>query len=211
MWVIKFQVKHKGCWISTKTAGCNVVATGIPLNFYEENGKHYNTSMVFLSGDMKEQKRLISEVKKEKQVKKISIKGNQITALIEEKDMIAINLDKTFFFIKPVIMKGGLEYWEIGCWERKKLMDFYDKIEKFSEIKLLKLKKEFPSFFLQQAVPRLTEKQRQAFDFAKEQGYYEYPKRISIQDLAKLKKIPRTTFQSHLKKAENKILTVVLE
>jgi predicted DNA binding protein len=157
------------------------------------------------------QKKLISEIKKDKKVKKLKIKGNQLTALVEEKDMVAVNFDKSFFFIKPVIMKDGYEYWEIGCWERKKLMDFYNKTERFSEVKLLKLKQEFPSFFLQQAVPKLTEKQREAFEFAKEKGYYEYPKKISIQDLAKIKNIPRTTFQSHLKKAENKILNVVLE
>jgi predicted DNA binding protein len=211
MWVGKFKIKHKEDWVSPKTEQYNVSVIGFPLNSFIKNKRNFHTSIIFLRGEEKDKKAFISSLKKEPEVKKLKIKGNQIIALLEGKKYTANFFNPELFFIKPVLIEKGLEYWEIASWERGSLINFYEQIEKFAKIDILKLKREFPSVFVQQSVSKLTERQRKIFEYAKENGYYKYPRRISLQDLARKLNTPRTTFQNHLRKAECKLLNVLLE
>jgi len=52
----------------------------------------------------------------------------------------------------------------------------------------------------------LTEKQMDALLTAYSHGYYRLPRKSDIQTIASRKRVPRTTFQEHLKKAENKLV-----
>ncbi len=210
MWIAKLRIKHD-CWISTLTSKFKVTVVGGPLNSYSEKGKHYHNNWHATSGEEEEVKMFYAALHKQPMVKKMVVRGNQVFSLVEGRDFIAIDFDRSFFFIKPVVMKEGFEYWEIGSWERSKLMGFYHKIQKFASVEILKLKRDFPSVFIQHSLPKLTAKQRRAFEVAKEEGYYEYPRRVSVEELAKIAGVPRTTFQSHLRKAECKLLDVVVE
>lgn len=60
--------------------------------------------------------------------------------------------------------------------------------------------------FLFTLFPRLTTKQRDAIELAITHGYYDYPRKIDVQDLAKLAKLAFSTFQAHLRKAEKKLI-----
>jgi len=181
---------------------------GIPLNSFEEKGKYFHSNIVFATGDYHQ---LIKDLKRDPKIKKLEVRGNQLFSVVEGREFISTFFDKSFFFIRPVIMRRGFEYWELGCWKRKKLIDFYGKIKDIANVELLKLKREFPAIFMQQAVPKLTKKQRDAFALAKQWGYYEYPRKISIKELSRRINVPRTTLQFHLRKAETKMLDVILE
>ncbi len=52
----------------------------------------------------------------------------------------------------------------------------------------------------------LTQKQIDALLIAYDQGYYRLPRKADVQTIARKKRVPRTTFQEHLKKAENKLV-----
>jgi len=52
----------------------------------------------------------------------------------------------------------------------------------------------------------LTEKQMDALLTAHRHGYYVLPRRADVQMIAAKERVPRTTFQEHLKKAENKLV-----
>ncbi|MDP3734391.1 MAG: helix-turn-helix domain-containing protein [Nanoarchaeota archaeon] len=210
MWVAKFKIKHDD-WILNKTVKYNVVARGVPLNSYVKKGKHFHTGMVFLYGSEKDKKKFITSVKNDKRVKKCSVKGSQLFVLIEGKDSIAEVFEKSLFFIQPVLMKDGFEYWELGSWEKKLLIDFFDKVKKIATIEMLKIKRESPSVFIQQEVPKLTDKQRKVLEWALDYGYYKYPRKVSIKDLASKVKMPRTTFQEHLRKAEERFMNLLIE
>ena len=210
MWVAKFKIKHDD-WILDKTVKYNIIARGVPLTSYEQKDKHYHTGMVFLYGSEFDKKRFITGVKQDKRVKHCAVKGNQLFVLVVGKDSIAEVFDKSLFFIQPVLMKDGFEYWELGSWDKKLLVDFYDKVKKIAKIELLKLKEEFPAVFIQQSVPKLTKKQRTVLELALEYGYYKYPRNISVKDLASKVKMPRTTFQEHLRKAEERVMGLLIE
>jgi predicted DNA binding protein len=47
------------------------------------------------------------------------------------------------------------------------------------------------------------------FLFAREHGYYEWPRNVTARELAEEFDITKTTFLEHLRKAESKLLTAV--
>jgi len=211
MWVGKFKIKHEEDWIAPRTKKFNISALGSPLNNFSLNGNKFHSAVIFISGEDKNKKAFIRDLKKDKSIQELDIKNNQIIALLKGEKYTANFFNPELFFIKPVLIQDGFEYWEIGSWERKNLIEFFDKIEKFAKIEILKLTRKVPEIFIQKSVPRLTQKQRTIFELARINGYYNYPRKISVKDLAKKLNTPRTTFQNHLRKAENRILNVLLE
>jgi hypothetical protein len=53
----------------------------------------------------------------------------------------------------------------------------------------------------------LTDRQLAALELALDAGYYEQPRATSLRDLADRTTVARSTFEEHLRKAENKLLT----
>jgi len=60
-------------------------------------------------------------------------------------------------------------------------------------------------------LPKVTKKQKQALQLSIENGYYDYPKKIGLVELAGKMKRSYSTFQAHLKKAEGKLLKYMIE
>ena len=60
-------------------------------------------------------------------------------------------------------------------------------------------------------MPKLTKNQKKAIEIAYNSGYYTYPRKMSLEDLAKIAGIGISTFQEHLRKAEMKLLPVIIE
>ena len=58
--------------------------------------------------------------------------------------------------------------------------------------------------------PELTKKQEEILNLALNNGYYEYPRKISLDKLTVLTKTSFSTIQEHIRKAENKILNFVI-
>ena len=56
----------------------------------------------------------------------------------------------------------------------------------------------------------LTQKQIDAMLTAFRYGYYNLPRGTDVQTIAAKEQVPRTTFQEHLKKAENKLVTALV-
>jgi predicted DNA binding protein len=52
----------------------------------------------------------------------------------------------------------------------------------------------------------LTRKQARALVFALENGYYQVPKKVTTEEMATKLRLPRTTYEEHLRKAEGKVL-----
>jgi len=53
----------------------------------------------------------------------------------------------------------------------------------------------------------VTERQLAALRLALESGYYEQPRKTSLRELAAQTSVARSTYEEHLRKAENKLLT----
>jgi hypothetical protein len=54
-------------------------------------------------------------------------------------------------------------------------------------------------------------KQREAVELAIQHGYYDYPRKVEVQELAKMAKLAFSTYQAHLRKAERKLIPASLK
>lgn len=148
-------------------------------------------------------------------IKKLEIKKDFIISLAIEKRtrMLDLFYNPKLIFIKPAInYPDGSEQWEVGSFDRKDLIKLWNVCKKKYFGKLLFLKRiKTPKVFIPQIMPELTEKQHNAFKIASEQGYYNFPRRTNLHELAKLEKISRPTFEEHLRKAEDKLLKFMKE
>lgn len=210
MWVGKFKIRHKGCWIIPRTLKYDIEEFGYTLNLFEQKGQKYHTNISWIKGSEKEKKKFFRSLKNDDRIIKYKIKGNQLYTLIKLKEAVANVHDNRLFFVKPIRTYKGFEYWELGSWDKITLKKFYLELKKFAEVEILQMKKEFPNVFIQHYLTNLTSKQSFALEYAYRRGYFAYPRKISIQDLAKELKVPRTTFQNHLKKAESKIMNIII-
>jgi len=210
MWVGKFKIKHDD-WVLESTVKFNVELRGNPLNSFSRKGKKYHTALMILYGRDDNKKKYIESLKSNKMVTMYSLQGNQLYVLIEGEDAITHYFKESLFLVQPVHLKQGYEYWELSAWQRKELTDFHKNIKKIADVELLKLKSEIPSVFIKQPIPQLTQKQQQTLELAQSRGYYRYPRKISVDQLAKIAGVPRTTFQEHLRRAEAKMMNFLLE
>ena len=104
------------------------------------------------------------------------------------------------------IDNNGNYTYHLGSWERKEIEKLLTFVEKNYDYKLLSFKQEkIQNISILGVQPNLTEKQKNVFELAVKKGYYEYPKKIELKELAKLSGIAYSTFQQHLKYAERKI------
>lgn len=63
---------------------------------------------------------------------------------------------------------------------------------------------------LNTVIANLTEKQMNAVVAAYNNGYYQTPRSVNVQKIAERVRVPRTTLQEHLNKAENKLISSLI-
>lgn len=107
--------------------------------------------------------------------------------------------------IPTIISLERLTYSVIG--EEKNLRKFLKLLKLIGSVeKVIYKNADYRGIGISQA---LTEKQNNILNNAVDWGYYEYPRKISTDELAKRLKISRTTLVEHLRKAENRVMQKV--
>ena len=100
-----------------------------------------------------------------------------------------------------------MESIEVGCFSRIKLNKLLNLLAKRYNSKIQYIKeKKIKSISIMRQYPELTEKQRKAIELAIKKGYYEVPRKISVEELAKMAELSFSTFQVHLRKAEKNLI-----
>ncbi len=129
--------------------------------------------------------------------------GTPISPIIEEHN---------FMRIEPIVFMGGWEYHRLVGFDdhdAKGLLKTLDRIGKTEVLRKAASEGVTDDTFLlslNSLFGQLTEKQIRALVSALENGYYEIPKRITADELAKKHGQPRSTFEEHVRKAERKVL-----
>ena len=210
MWIAKFKNLHKTCIIAPLCKKYNVTDYVYLLNSWQKKNKFYYTELHFLEGEEKDKKKFIRDFKKNSTIVKFEIKGSQIFTFnyLTSKDLKKYFsvFNPELIYIKPVVQRiDGFEDWELACWNKKPLIDIM-KIPDFKmELISIEWKKGF-DIFLPRIQSKIPEKQKQAMNLAIKNGYYNYPRKINLDELAKIKKVSKQTFQENLRKAENKLI-----
>ena len=112
-----------------------------------------------------------------------------------------------------MVMMGGWEHYRLLGFEESDVRGLLRDLDRVAKVEVLQ-KKTIPEgvtddafvISLSSLFGQLTEKQLKALVSAVEGGYYEIPKRVTTEDLAKMHKQPRTTYEEHIRKAESKIV-----
>ncbi len=91
-------------------------------------------------------------------------------------------------------------------------MKVFRSLQKVKNGELLSInEKKVKSISIIKVHPDLTEKQKKAFNLAIKNGYYSVPRKTSVKKLAKISNLCFSTFQVHLRKAEEKLIPYFFE
>lgn len=214
MWQLKFEYAHRDCLYSQQLKKLKLVMYGYPLNHYVAGRKLYLQGMQIIKGEEKDVQRYVRYLKKRpaiKQLEQVSAKVILFQTVISSNLPYYQNLyNPKVFYLSPIIHHQGQEIFEIASWEREVLSRIMKNImsnRNTSSFKLHYLKRTpLSRIFLPQLLPKLTEKQRKVLSLAQERGYWHYPRKIDLNQLAKELKLAKSTVHETLKRAEARLL-----
>lgn len=119
--------------------------------------------------------------------------------------------------IFPNLIENGWVYHRLIVFKHEDLGELLQRLEKWGWVYKILRKVPFNGFIASSLTLNadalfsdLTEKQTDALLTAHRNGYYKLPRKADIQTIAAKTRVPRTTFQEHLKKAENKLVTALV-
>jgi len=115
--------------------------------------------------------------------------------------------------IQPATYRGGWEYYRLISFSERDLRKVFATLEKYCKVEAIS-RRPIPSGTVKETMlvstatlfGGLTRKQVQALVFAVENGYYQVPKKVTTEEMASKLRLPRTTYEEHLRKAEGKVL-----
>ena len=113
----------------------------------------------------------------------------------------------------PNVIENGWVYHRLIVFKHKDLEELLRRFDNWGWVSKILRKVPFDGFIASSLTisadtlfSGLTERQLDAVLTAHQHGYYNLPRDADVQVIAAKKKVPRTTFQEHLKKAENKLV-----
>ena len=205
MFKVEFEIYHQTCWGSE-----------INLKFPKQQFssvdcrwiKNQVAHILLVRGDLSQFSNIIEYLKKRPDVVRIEVLSQDHQSLylrvLTKKDKRITQFSDIFFehgcfAVVPTRFEGKYEVWTLGTAVKKNITELYHLLKKRYNIKINYLKEE-------KIENTLTAKQREALNYAKHFGYYEWPRRKSVTEICKMVNMPKTVFLSHLRKAENKII-----
>ena len=226
MWSLKIKGFDEGNIYGIKTLKNNVSMHYYPINYYFEKNKYFFIAAGFVEGSEENIKSFFRDLKKDNKpsknkrwVVKLEVEGNFFTCItsqnksLELKQFVHLFYNPKVIHIAPAVIDSkGYEERNMASIDRKEIEKLIKISEEKYDAKVLSLKEtKIKNLGILSVLPNLTGKQKQAFLLAIENGYYEYPRQIELERLAKLMKISLSTFQEHLRKAELRLLPFVAQ
>ena len=218
MWVTKLKCRHADCPIVTLCQKFKMIVLSYPQTWHEKNSIKFATTTCYLQGDDKiKKKQFLDDLGKDPRISNLEIAGDIFTYEINlgrKGQHVMLYYTHNIFFVKPVVNHyDGYEYWEVAAWNKKTLQVFSSNLKKqMGSCVILKLQQtQLADIYFPNVMPQLSPAQKKALELAYKEGYYSYPRKITLEQLAKLVNISLSTFQEHLRKAELKLLPAIIE
>ncbi len=200
-----FEIFHDGCWGSE-------IGVLFPDFHFSSIDVHWIDALVVhivkVVGDSEKFEDILSYFSHRKDIPSLELLNRSETEMyvrILTRNILAHPhfSDKIFqhhcFTVEATLFKGKFEVWTLGASKKEHLVSVYEEIKKTNEIHV--------RYFSEKGLEtHITQKQREAFIVAKHFGYYGWPRKKSVSEIAKHLNVPKTVFLSHLRKVESKIL-----
>lgn len=218
MWITKLKLRHEDCPIVNRCQKFKMVVLSYPSTWYSvKECKYATTTCYFQSQDQAKKKRFIADLKADKRITNLESSGDIFTYEIKlgkQGEHVMLYHSKQIFFVRPVTNHfDGHEYWEVASWKRNELQKFIKSLEGHMDVcKIMKLERSpLTDVYFPNVMPKLSKGQKKALESAYKNGYYSYPRKATLEKLAKLANLGISTFQEHLRKAELKLLPAIIE
>jgi hypothetical protein len=213
MWRLKIKLEAKNQFLGNLAIKYKVSITGYPLSYWKDKKNLYLMQAGFVFGEEKNIALLKKEIKKLREILEIEWAGD--FALMVTKQPLFTEPVYNPKIIRPspvIIHQEGYHIWDLASFDKKALNKVIDFAEKHLGAKIISFKEEkISNISFTRLLPELSDKQKKALEIAINNGYYDYPKRVKMESLAKIMKISYSTYQAHLKKAEGKILPEIFK
>jgi predicted DNA binding protein len=218
MWSLKIKVREKWNIYNSKTKKFKVKIYFYSHNYYEEKSKIFYIGSGLVVGKEENVKLFMNELKKDEKTEHFESNNDFFTCTYSEQktsaraDIVKVAYNPRIIFLKPAIIdEEGWEEWEVASSERKDIEVFIKAVRKHTgEYKLFSFKQQkITNLMIYSLLPKLSKKQREVLLLAVEEGYYGYPRKTTLNKLAKILKISVSTCQFHLAKAEAKLIPFV--
>jgi len=216
MWALKFRAKEEWNLYNSRTVKFNVGLQFYSRNHYIKGKKIFFVNSGIISGEEKNKEKFFSDLRKDPQVKELEVNNDFfISVYFETLTSARVEALKTIYnqkitFLKPVIFDSeGWEEWEVSSFDRADLEKIIKEAQKMGSVnfELMYLKEQkIKDLMIYSVVPDLTDKQKKIFELAVGSGYYGYPRKAKLANLAKKVGLSLSTFQFHLAKAEGKLM-----
>ncbi len=211
MWLLKFEYSHKDCMFSKIILEKNLIMYGYPINYFEEKNKILLIGLQILSGKQKNIDQYIRKTKKVMHIERVSYNTILFRTKIKKNIDYYKNLyNNKAFYQSPIIHKEGMEIFSISSWDRKVLSKIIKNIQEnknTTHFRILRFQRtKMKEIFIPQILDKLTRRQREIVSFAKQKGYFDYPKKITLQDMAKQLNVNKSTLHEIIRRAESRIM-----
>lgn len=214
MRLAKFKIAGNGKGlIGSRTKKHNVSLAGYPILVKKKKNQILVDFIAIVSGKDSDKMRFIKDLKKAPEIKHLEAKEDFIIAQATDPKELEQAYPEEIMSVEPVIIdSNGDNFYVVGSWDVKELNKFLNFVSKKYNAEILKIEnKKLANFYFAKLRPELTNKQKNAIELAMKEGYYYYPRKTSVEKLAKLSKVSFSAFHAHLRKAEQKLLPYSLE
>jgi len=218
MWILRFREKHIGCAYSPKCKKYGVSDEVYPITNYVKGGKICLTSLHLPKGKEKDVRAYVNALKRDGKVRQLEERGPLFYTLVAEpaeKKWVRSWYNPEIFYVAPIVQDSdGYETVYVASWDKgalgAMLQGMQENPDVYAELAVYAFKQATPDdIFVSRLVPKLSEKQRDALYLALEAGYYSFPRKADLKDLAKATRVSIPTFQEHLRRAEVKVMPLL--
>jgi len=208
MWVMKVKIDGSKSLMGSKTSKFQIDLFLFPLSFVKQKRKFVVHAAGTIFGSEKNIKEFVKELKTEKRVINVEVNGDFFVCTIEEPTCLDCVYNERIIHVEPThISSKGYEVGCLGSFARSNLTNAISVLERKYDGKIISIQnRKIKSISIMRVHPNLTDKQREAMKLAIKGGYYDYPRKIDLQKLARLSKLSFSTYQAHLRKAEGKLI-----
>ncbi len=187
---------------------------GYPLNYFIEKGVFFLSGVQIITGDFSKIKKYISKITSLKNVKNFELIAPN-TFIFQARITKNIPYYKKVYsqkilYLHPIIHQDNKETFEIASWDREVLQDIIKNVKSNKNtvfFKLHHIKRKVPQeMFIPQMLPKLTPKQRSIVKLAKDLGYWQYPRKTNLTQLAQKLNIGKPSLHERLRRVESRII-----
>lgn len=204
-------VRHKDCWGSLCTLEYPdiVMEEKGPINVEKcKEGVRLCATWDVSFKDKKEFNRFLKSLDKYKMLKVVKVvslyEDHALlkTEWVNKSSSYATVLQNNCLYTSLVTQRDGFEVYDIITEDPKKVVRLIEQLDEIGKVKVF----EIGRLISENHLLNLTEKQSKALQIAVSHNFYDWPRKVSLDEVAAMVGMKRRTFQENLRKAEAKVI-----